>query len=56
MPVLIAMAVNPNFRTLRRRAKELLLAAGSEVDADSKALFLFYGVECGLKALYMNFT
>jgi hypothetical protein len=48
------MAVDPNYRTLRRRAKELLLAAGSEVDVDSKALFLFYAVECGLKALYLD--
>lgn len=48
------MAVDPNYRTLRRRAKELLLAAGSEIDVDSKALFLFYAVECGLKALYMD--
>lgn len=48
------MAVDPNYRTLRRRAKELLLAARSEVDVDSKALFLFYAVECGLKALYMD--
>jgi hypothetical protein len=50
----MAMAVDPNYRTLRRRAKELLLAAGSEVDEDSKALLLFYAVECGLKALYMD--
>ena len=48
------MAVDPNYRTLRRRAKELLLAAGSEVDVDSKALLLFYAIECGLKALYMD--
>lgn len=48
------MTVDPNYRTLRRRAKELLIAAGSEIDADSKALFLFYAVECGLKALYMD--
>jgi hypothetical protein len=48
------MVVDPNYRTLRRRAKELLLAAGSEVDVDSKALLLFYAIECGLKALYMD--
>jgi hypothetical protein len=49
------MAVDPNFRTLRRRAKEeLLIAAKAEIDDDSKALCLFYAVECGLKALYMD--
>jgi len=48
------MAVDPNYRTLRRRAKELLVAATSDVDPDSQALFLFYAVECGLKALYMD--
>jgi hypothetical protein len=48
------MAVDPSYRTLRRRAKELFLAARSAVDIDSQALFLFYGVECGLKALYID--
>jgi hypothetical protein len=49
-----AMAVDPNYRTLRCRFKELFAAAGSEIDEDSKALFLFYAVECGLKALYLQ--
>ena len=48
------MAVDPNYRTLRCRAKELLTAATSDLDSDSHALFLFYAVECGLKALYMD--
>lgn len=48
------MPVDPSFRTLRRRTKELLVAARSDVDVDSKALFLFYAAECGLKALYMD--
>ncbi|MGH7113491.1 MAG: hypothetical protein ACREE9_03250 [Stellaceae bacterium] len=48
------MAVDPNYRTLRRRSKELLAAAGSDIDEYSKALFLFYAVECGLKAFYLQ--
>ncbi|WP_156926965.1 hypothetical protein [Azospirillum halopraeferens] len=48
------MAIDPSDRTLRRRAKELFEAADAEVDDDSRGLLLFYAIECGLKALYMD--
>jgi len=43
--------VNPNFRTLKRRANEL--AATTCADEDAQALLFFYAAECALKALYM---
>ncbi len=42
------------FKTLRRRTKELALAASKDVDNASKGLLLFYAAECGLKAVYMS--
>lgn len=48
--------VNPPSTALRRRSKELQLAAARELlsDEDSAALLMFYAAECGLKAAYMR--
>ncbi len=48
--------INPPLRALRRRSEELFASAERERphDIDSAALLLFYAVECGLKALYMQ--